>query len=56
MAKKAGLGSIRSAAAYVCPAQGEQGMFRSEARDVMQRWRALTLREQIQVIEFLKAL
>lgn len=40
----------------VCPAQGEQGQFRSEARNVMQRWRALTLREQIQVIKFLKAL
>ncbi|HUG55127.1 MAG TPA: di-heme oxidoredictase family protein [Vicinamibacteria bacterium] len=40
----------------VCPAQGERGMFRSEARNVMQRWRALTLREQIQVIKFLKAL
>ena len=40
----------------VCPPQGEQGMFRSEARNVMQRWRALTLREQNQVIQFLKAL
>lgn len=40
----------------VCPAQGERGMFRSEARNVMQRWRALTVREQTQVIKFLKAL
>jgi CxxC motif-containing protein (DUF1111 family) len=40
----------------VCPGQGEQGMFRSEARNVMQKWRALTSREQLQVIKFLKAL
>ncbi len=39
-----------------CPAIGERGGFRSEARIVMQRWRALTLREQVQVIQFLKAL
>jgi len=40
----------------VCPAQGERAMFRSEARNVMQKWRALTSREQLQVIKFLKAL
>ena len=40
----------------VCPSQGEQSMFRSEARNVMQKWRSLTSREQLQVIKFLKAL
>ncbi len=39
-----------------CPAIGETGGFRSEARLSMQKWRKLSPRQQLQVILFLKAL
>jgi hypothetical protein len=39
-----------------CPAIGETGGFRSEARLSMQKWRRLSPRQQLQVILFLKAL
>lgn len=39
-----------------CPAQDETQGFRSEARNTMQKWRALSSREQMQVVKFLKSL
>lgn len=39
-----------------CPAIGETGGFRSEARLSMQKWRRLSPRQQLQVILFLKSL
>lgn len=39
-----------------CPAQDDVQGYRSEARNTMQKWRALTSREQMQVVKFLKSL
>lgn len=39
-----------------CPAVNETGGFRSEARLSMQKWRRLTPLQQLQVVQFLKAL
>ncbi|PYQ46539.1 MAG: hypothetical protein DMF77_00485 [Acidobacteria bacterium] len=39
-----------------CPAQDETQGLRSESRNTMQKWRALSSREQMQVVKFLKSL